>query len=442
MESGFKKYFSNTLWMVSGRMFKMFIGLLGTGIVARYLGPDRFGLLNYCFSLVSIALVAAIMGVETIVVRELVKSPAQRADILGSSLLVQCIGLGVASILLWIFAAVFDLQGESLSLLLVGGVSLLFRPLGIFRFYFEANLQANIIARVESLYALVSILMRIVLVWLNAPLAWFALCLAMEWIFTGIVFAMLYVRKHRADGRLLVFRYPAARTLVQYSWPLLISSATIILHQQIDKVMIREMLGDVANEQVGYYAAAIRFCIFVVFIPQMIAKSLTPALVSAFARGDRQEYRERVQLFMDVMNWGGIGLSLMLCALANPLIILTYGETYSASILILQIAAWKGFFSATGMASGRQSTIENLQRYAWLRNVIGLIVNVSLNAYLIPKYAAVGAACATVISMFTANVLSHLMIKPYWHIFKYQVESIYLGWYRLPKYALGALRNR
>ena len=440
MNSGLQKYLSNTIWMVSGRMFKMFLGLLGTGIVARYLGPERFGLLNYCFSFVSIALVAVVMGLEAVVVRELVKFPNRRAEIMGSSLMVQCVGLLVAGILLTAFAYILKLDRESISLLVVGGISLIFRPLCIFRFYFEATVQANSIARLEFIYAFIGILLRIVLVYVNAPLVWFAFCLAMEWIVMGIGFTVLYFRQCKVDHSYLSFSTRAAKALLNYSWPLLVSSATIILHQQIDKVMLKELLGEIGNNQVGFYSAAVRFCIFVIFIPQMIAKSLTPALVSAFSRS-QDEYRQRIALFMDVMNWTGIGLSLVLCVLAKPLIMFTYGETYVSSILILQIAAWKGFFSSTGMASGRQSTIENLQRYAYLRNLIGLVVNVFLNAYLIPRYQAVGAAYATVISMFAANILSHLIIKPYWHIFKDQLQSIMLGWYRLPKYAFEAVRG-
>ena len=60
-------------------------------------------------------------------------------------------------------------------------------------------------------------------------------------------------------------------------------------------------------------------------------------------------------------------------------------------------------------------------------------MNVGLNWFLIPRFNALGAAYATVASMCTANVLSHLLIPAYWHIFKNQICSMAIGWYRLPR---------
>ena len=225
-------------------------------------------------------------------------------------------------------------------------------------------------------------------------------------------------------------RFDRFQRLFSYSWPLLLSAATIILHQQIDRIMIKEMLGGVGNEQVGYYSAAIRICMFVIFIPQMIASSLTPALVDAYKLNDGT-YKKLATVFMDIMNWVGIGLSFTLFILAKPLILIAYGPSFSSAVFILQVAVWKGFFTATGMASGRQITVENLQRYSYLRNLIGLFMNVGLNWFLIPRFNALGAAYATVASMCTANVLSHLLIPAYWHIFKNQICSMAIGWYRL-----------
>ena len=431
--NGFKKYLSNTAWMVGGRTLKMILGFVATAIVARYLGPEKFGLLNYCFSLVGIAMVFVVMGLETIVVRELVKHPDARSEILGSCLVIQAIGVVISFVMLFIFQQIFHLDKEGELLILIGAVSLLFRPLGTLRFLFEANVEARLIALVEFCQAFVGIVLRILLVYLKAPLGWFALCISLEWVLLGSGFVFMYIKRYRHKTSVL-FSTSKIRfqRLFSYSWPLLLSAATIILHQQVDRIMIKEMLGGAGNEQVGYYSAAIRLCMFVIFIPQMIASSLTPALVDAY-KLNNGTYQKLAALFMDIMNWVGIGLSFTLFILAKPLILIAYGPSFSSAVIILQVVVWKGFFTATGMASGRQSTVENLQRYSYLRNLIGLFMNVGLNWFLIPRFNALGAAYATVASMFTANVLSHLLIPAYWHIFKNQICSMAIGWYRLPR---------
>ena len=76
-------------------------------------------------------------------------------------------------------------------------------------------------------------------------------------------------------------------------------------------------------------------------------------------------------LFMDIMNWVGIGLSFTLFILAKPLIEIAYGPLSFSAVFILGSAVVRlegAFFTATGMASGRQSTVENLQHYIYLIN--------------------------------------------------------------------------
>jgi O-antigen/teichoic acid export membrane protein len=49
---GFRKYFANTSWLLGERVLRMVVSLLVGIYVARYLGPERFGLLSYELSFV------------------------------------------------------------------------------------------------------------------------------------------------------------------------------------------------------------------------------------------------------------------------------------------------------------------------------------------------------------------------------------------------------
>ena len=75
-----------------------------TVLVARYLGPENFGLLAYVLSLVAIFTTAGHMGLSGLVVRDLVKYPAQRVEIVGTTIAVKTLGLGVGYIFLVTYA--------------------------------------------------------------------------------------------------------------------------------------------------------------------------------------------------------------------------------------------------------------------------------------------------------------------------------------------------
>jgi len=95
--SGFRKYFANTSWLITERVLRMTVALLVGVYVARYLGPERFGLLSYSHSFVGLFLALATLGIESILIRELVKRPANRNELLGTAFGLKIFG----TLLMW-----------------------------------------------------------------------------------------------------------------------------------------------------------------------------------------------------------------------------------------------------------------------------------------------------------------------------------------------------
>ena len=55
---GFRKYFANTSWLLGERVPRIPVSLLVGIYVARYSGPERFGLLSYALSFVQKAIIS------------------------------------------------------------------------------------------------------------------------------------------------------------------------------------------------------------------------------------------------------------------------------------------------------------------------------------------------------------------------------------------------
>ena len=81
---GFRKYFANTSWLLGERMLRMIVSLFVGIYVARYLGPEKFGLLSYTLSFVWLFSSQASFGLDDLLVRELVQFPERRKAILGT----------------------------------------------------------------------------------------------------------------------------------------------------------------------------------------------------------------------------------------------------------------------------------------------------------------------------------------------------------------------
>lgn len=99
--------------------------------------------------------------------------------------------------------------------------------------------------------------------------------------------------------------------------------------------------------------------------------------------------------------------------LAQPMIFILYGNEYAASIGVLQVLVWYTLFSYVGAVRNIWVIAENKQKYLWVINVIGAIMNVIMNYTLIPQYGAFGAAIASLMTQFTTNVIMCIILKPY-----------------------------
>ena len=73
IHNGLKKYFANTSWLFLGKIVRMVVGLFIGIWVARYLGPSQYGLLSYAQAFVGLFSPIATLGLDTIVVRDLVQ---------------------------------------------------------------------------------------------------------------------------------------------------------------------------------------------------------------------------------------------------------------------------------------------------------------------------------------------------------------------------------
>jgi Na+-driven multidrug efflux pump len=92
------------------------------------------------------------------------------------------------------------------------------------------------------------------------------------------------------------------------------------------------------------------------------------------------------------------------------------------------------------VANSKWLIIENFEKFALYRTMIGALCNVVLNLMLIPNYGIEGAAVATVISYFIAAYFSMLFIAPIQKNFWLSTKSFNL--YSLFKNLLRFLNER
>ena len=416
---GFRKYFANTSWLLGERVLRMVVSLFVGIYVARYLGPERFGLLSYTLSFVWLFSSLASFGLDEILVRELVKSPEQRNNLLGTVFWLKVCGTLVmgTTIALVLKYTVEDQQTYWMIALIALGF--LFQVTNVVDFYFQSQVQSKFAVRAQVIQLILTSLFKIYLVWNQAELIWFAFALMLDQAVVAVLFLLVY---HWKIGwfPFFSFRWKQAKKLMRDAWPLIFAGMVVSVYMKIDQVMLKEML-DV--KAVGVYAAAVKLCEAWYFLPTALIASLFPAVIEAKIKS-KTLYDKRVQNLYDLMVWSSLAVALPTTLLADWVILILYGTDFQEAADVLRIYIWAGVFVTLGIASSKWLIAENLQRYLFLRTILGALLNVGFNLWLIPIYGIKGAAIATLVAQGTASFLSLSFFKKTRHNFLFAAKSL------------------
>jgi len=392
---GFRKYFANTSWLLGERILRMAISLFVGIYVARYLGPERFGLLSYALSFVWLFSSLASFGLDDILVRELVQHPEQRNNLLGTVFWLKVCGTIVMGTTI---AAVLYFMAEDQRtcwMIVIIAFGFLFQATNVIEFYFQSQVQSKFTVRAQVVQLLITSLFKIYLVWNKAELVWFALALMLDQAVVAVLFLLMYHWKIEWFP-FFSFQWKHAKKLMIDAWPLIFTGMVVSVYMKIDQVMLKEML-DV--KAVGVYASAVKLCEAWYFVPTAVMASLFPAVIEARKKSETV-YDERIQKLYDLMVWGSVAIALPTTLLADWVILILYGTDFQEAADVLRIYIWAGVFVSLGVASSKWLVTENLQRYLFYRTALGAVLNISCNLWLIPIYGIRGAVFATLISYF------------------------------------------
>ena len=416
---GFIKYFKNTSWLLGEKILRMVVGLFVGIWVARYLGPEQFGLFSYAQAFVGLFTAIAGLGLDGIIVRELVKDPSKQAVLLGTAFYLKLIG--ALLVLLALAGAVTLSHQDSLTtwLIFIIASATVFQSFNIIDFFFQAKVLSKYVVYANIISLFISSFIKIGLILTNASLIAFAWVVLFDSVILMLGFIYYFQRHAKLNIKKLNFSKAMAINLLKDSWPLILSGLVISIYMKVDQIMIKEMLN---TEAVGQYAAAATLSEAWYFIPMVIASSLFPAIINAKKQSE-ELYYERLQKLYDLMVWMAIAIALPMTFLSDWVVSLLYGEQYDQAGEVLMIHIWAGVFVFLGVAYSKYLTNENLTKKFFYRTFLGMLINIILNILLIPKYGINGAAIATLLGQFSANYIYDIFDKSLYRQLKMKTKS-------------------
>lgn len=415
---------SNIYWAVVGKLFNLASSVLVGIFIARYLGPDKYGLMNYVISYVTLFTVISSFGLDNIEIRELSKKKELSRVIIGTALKIRLFLSIITIALICISLIIFNSGLETNLLILIYAFSIIFNSFIVFRNFFTALVLNKLVVKTEIFRSFIGSIIKVFLLILEVDLMWFILALVLDSVLLSSGYIYTY-KKYFSSLRKLHYKKKIGRILIKESLPLLLSGVAIIIYQRIDQVIIKNLIN---TENLGYYSIANQFVEFVLFIPIVISQTMTPILVKSRINDDKLVYEKKRQFFLDMTLWVSILIAIILFISSGVIIRHIYGEQYIIAISTLKILSWKIIFVSFFLSSGQIIIIESIQKLAMVRNLIGCVISITVNLILIPIWGIDGSAIAALFTFLFTGFISHFLIRDYRFFVKYQIKSIIWGW--------------
>jgi O-antigen/teichoic acid export membrane protein len=223
---------------------------------------------------------------------------------------------------------------------------------------------------------------------------------------TLALLAAVAIYRKRFSGGSRRFERKTVSDFLRMAFVFGLGSGLYTLYSKIDVVMLERMVG---QESVGVYAAAYTLLENLEVISIVFTASFMPYIIRTLVTSKEQAFGDS-RRSMSYLLLIGLPTALLFTVFAGPVVSLLYGTAYGKSAAVLNVIIWAvpvkyafAILSIYLIANDREVT-------GLYSGVLGVVLNVLLNLFLIPRFAQMGAAVATVVTESVMLVLQFVFV--------------------------------
>lgn len=186
-------------------------------------------------------------------------------------------------------------------------------------------------------------------------------------------------------------------------------SCATVIYTNLDTVMLGFMATDT---DVGYYNAAVKIKGILVSIVTSLGTVLLPRVSYYIQRGEVKEFRRITRKALNFVLLMAMPLLIYFIYFAKEGIIFLSGNDYVGSIVPMQVIMPTLLLIGITNILGIQILVPTgREKIVLYSEIVGAIVDIIINALLIPAYASTGAAIGTLIAEFAVFVVQYRALK-------------------------------
>lgn len=394
---------NNMGWQSASSFSRMLFALLSAALLTRYMGPENYGVYSFVMAVTGILSYFAYGGTHNTSIQILKEHKNKTLQVISSVLVwrYMCWFAGA----LCLVPMFFIMDHFKFKMVLLIFLSFLFNPADVLESILRTEYKNKYYILCRIFTEILALLAKIACVVFKLKLLYFFLIIAGQNIIYAICLVSTVKIIKRKSGR-FSFNTPIFKQVYKASLPMIITTFIFSLYTRLDQLMLSSLYGD---RELGLFAPSAQI---VMAVASLVVIASQPMQVKFSDIGKNHEkYLLWLGEYFKIAAIASYGISIFICLSAWLFVPFLFGDEFTPTIIILMIQIWACVF----FFQGTIKDMEVINNYKTTYNLIsafsGLATNIALNWLLIPKYGGVGAAIATILSLFVSAHLTCWFIK-------------------------------
>lgn len=402
-------YLTNTLWLLCERILKLSAGLFVGIYLARYVGVESFGVYNYVLSIVSIFSAIARLGMENIVVFEILKAEDKATEIIGTSFWLKLCAAVIIFILEFCYFDLlntFGMSSQEKGLILIASCCLFFQSFEVLDYFFQAKSKLKYVSLAKIGQLLVTTSFQLWVIFSGEELIWIIIIYVIDQFIFAIILLFYYIRGW--PNFIRIFDKGLAISLLSTAWPAMMINVFTIVQSRIDQVILERTT---TFEVIGNYSAVISLVAVFDFVGVIVQKSVYPLATTLYLNKSHAIYSDFMLNYYRAMFILFLLVFIPLVLFGEQTVLFLYGSEFEDAAHLLKFVAVRLLFSFFGVAKSTIIVNANLFRFNLILSVIGAVLNIICNLILIPKLGVYGCIISSMVSFLVCQHLLDVVTK-------------------------------
>lgn len=377
--------------------------------VSRVLMPTGTGLVSFANSIIAYFALFAQLGIPTYGIRACAKvrdDKEKLSKVVQELLIINSIISVLVYIVFFASLMIVPKMRNNKTLFIVMSATILFNVIGI-EWMYKALEQYTYIAIRSIIFKFIALILMFLLVRSKNDYVWYGVIT----IFAASASNILnFFNAHKYISLKPIGNYNFKQHLKAITIFFAMSCATTI-YTNLDSAMIGFIKGVTEN---GYYSAAVKIKTVLVSVVTSLGTVLLPRASYYIENGLNDEFKRISNKAINFVFVIAVPMMIYFIIFAPESIFFLAGDAYSKSILPMQIIMPTLLFIGLTNIMGLQMLVPmGKEKYVMSSEIVGAVVDLILNASLIPIFGASGAAIGTVVAEFAVWIVQFLCLRDY-----------------------------